>query len=765
MEIAKYAFAARDAFALAFGRFPRKAEDQYAKTKRGPHSIMSRISCANQSRAGLIWQPRDPHAEPNTMPQWELTAEMLATLTTAGKAPALDKGALHVRLFETGRKRAGDDGLPSLALAHAKLPEAWPTGEGDQRKALVALCGAVETKLVLAEDASDLLILGGGDADKVRALYFRGKPAARKAITAIAQKLSTPESKSARLYIALGRHPDIVELWVIDSAGDQAKEMSELANCLLDQLLTANRPVAAWRTHYFMPVTAPASALAEGWSPAPEPEDVERNYFLEAANRVIGKGEGALESWQFQDAGLALSQKQLIVTNPIYQSEELKADLTALRFHRFGKDGQTALLEWEVCYESDYPKKPALWQRYLDEAGGGWTLARLLDFHAQARFIKHHYQRETSVKLGDKVMNHESKLTMLDLLRTIAPLPRAAPVENGRDRAFAFSSVILDGGPEKEGALDPLQASLACVDDYAPFGFYDNEFARDEYRASQYRRFWSWGTRYFATSHSFAMLGFRQDHDSIERGGKGFSEDKVHGLHMPQMYRRMFLLCLFQQLALDDVGGALSKHADWSRKEEDLRLLRRQWIDLRAARWFTRVSTELQGEELYAHMRKAQQIDDDAEFLNRKLADLEGIYELAKEKASKRRTQLLELVGLPFAIFIVIREILYTGLDEYPEAPARLFESLMECAHLQNPFYALMAVSLSIVFVVRVVMGWKESWSPFPSKGKNRYWRLFGLFVFAGLAALFFGLARSQPKFESDAVKHGQMTVPGAPGH
>ncbi len=716
---------------------------------------MSRISCANLSNAGLIWQPKDPHVPATPIAPWDKLPTTLLSAATAAASMASVKyaaGTLRTRLFETGRLPREDVALPSLALAHATLPPGWPRDDGDQRVALFGLCDHVERSLGLEADASDVLILGGADAASVSALYFRGHAAARAAISAMAQAIGQPDRKSARLHIALGRHPDLVELWVIDTFGGMAKDMRALADGLLDTLLTANRPVAAWRAQYFMPVTAPASALGKGWMPAPAPGAAERNYFLEAANRVIGKGEGAMESL---DYAITPEPLTLTLTSPACTDPALAAPLIALRLHRFGDAARTALIEWVVEVDSARPAVPVLWQRYLEDGGSGWSLARVLDFHAGARFIKHHYQRDEALTLCGKTMDHAGGQTMLDLLRTIAPLAGAELVENGRDRAFAFASVILDGGPDSDGALDPLQASLACVDPYAPSGFYDNGFAQDEYRASQYRRFWSTGTRFFATSHSFAMLGFRQDHDAIARGGTGFAESPVHALHMPAMYRRMFQLCLFQQLALDDVGGGLSKHADWSGREAELGSLRRLWIDLRAARWFTRVSTELQGEELYAHLRKAQQIDDDADVLDRKLADLEGIYELAREKARKRREQFLEFVGLPVGIFLVFREMMYTGLNEYPEAPAYLFEGMMKGADLKNPFFALVALSLGVALIAQLVRGWTQVCDACTSRslrGNKRAQALLWTLAFVLVAVI---LARQVDKFKPDTATHG----------
>lgn len=640
-----------------------------------------------------------------------------ASTAELGMAAAKDS-ALRVRRFETRRLRSDDDGLPDIALAHAIIPGKRECSVSEIQKALLHLCDAVESELRLGTDQTDILILIGKDANSVDALYFRGhpvfrgQPVNRDAILSLADKLDRNDSRTALLNIALGQLPGLAELWVIDEQGDQCQAVSEAADTLLDSLLTANRPVAAWRTSYFMPVRVEEGAILAGWTPKEAPDQDEINYFLESANRLVGKGqEGNLQSWVHK----VEPERALIVNNALYGDAGLAAPVTAVRLHQFGGSEFTTLLEWEFAAATSCPKVAVLWRRYLEEQSAPWSFAQLLDFHAQARFIKHHYAHEVivgrdrkaiSLCLGEMTIDKD-KNTMHDLLGKIVPLAGITPIADSRDRAFALASVVLDGGQDHTGNLDPLLAQLACADDYSPFGFYDDAFARAEYEASQYRRFWSKGSCFFATGHSFSMLGFRQDQTEIANSRTSFAERKIHAEHMPTIYWRIFMLCLFQQLAVDDIGTQLARHTNWYGLEGVLRNLRRDWITLRVGRWLARVSNELQGEELYAMMRKMQQIDADAASLDRKLADLDGVYTLereelsvSKEKGEKRRTHFLELIALPAVIFIAAREITYTGGNVYSESAAHELEHVMRFMGLQNQFYSLVSLSLILCLFV-----------------------------------------------------------------
>jgi hypothetical protein len=274
-----------------------------------------------------------------------------------------------------------------------------------------------------------------------------------------------------------------------------------------------------------------------------------------------------------------------------------------------------------------------------------------------------------------------------------------------------------------------------------------------------------------ATSHSFAMVGHRQDFDAIKAKTMSFTESLVHKEHMPTMYRRIYLLTLFQQVGLDDIGERLAEKAEWGDETETLRRLRRLWVNMNAARWFTRISSELQGEELYALMRRAMNIDEEVSIIDKKLADLEEIYEIDLEKKEKqrenkekeheklehRRNKVVELIVLPAAVFIAFREIMFTGRDEYNDSFAHIYESFLTYFIKLNSFYTLVGCSLILSSCVWCyISGYFDDIKS--QRGISRWvnrilakkWRfLFVIFLICGA----FSLAITQPQFDPKLIE------------
>jgi hypothetical protein len=726
-------------------------------------------------------------------------ADFQVTLSTVAGAELR-----YSRLFTTGRKDAvGPHDLsaasraarekhrnfhgPVLALGFFTITAGTPAkDQDDDRRNLIAMCQEIEKEQDLAPDSADMLILAGLEPDKPQAIYFRGGPENRNVLIACVEKLAKPDALSSQLKIFFGTHPNFTEMWIFDEKKDLTETIHTAADDLLDALLTANRPVADWRASYFAPVEVNQTLDPCQWLLVQELQADERNYIRQSAHKILG-GENGLQTWEF----VGPHNTKLCVHNANYGLSPINAKLAAIRLHKFGGDDLSGILEWELSAPiPDEPFKPEkkanLWQRYLVEPNKAiWPFAQLIDFLAEARFVKHHYEHETtdfakekitlkfSTQAKDPIFEKNNGVDILHLLPQSVADSGITLLKNGDDRARVCTSVILDGRMAPNQRLDSLLASLNAVDGYAPSGFYDEIFADVEFTASQYSRFWNKGTCFMAAGHSFTMLGFRHEADAIARGEASFVELKIHKEHMPHQYHRLYLLTLFQLQGLDDIGRRIADGMPWKNKADGLRELRKCWVDLRAARWFHSVSTQLQGDELYALMQSQMKIAEEVKLTDRKIKDLQEIYALEAEikagQAAKeaeglaaitkagqevqkalehRREKLIEWFGIPIAVLIALRELAYTGGDVYADSWTHPIEWVMKLICMHNSMWAMLVFALVISAPIFLALASglhpKNWWKPI---NNNRWTSLFyGVFVLAFYFASVFVTEFSKPK-------------------
>ena len=427
----------------------------------------------------------------------------------------------------------------------------------------------------------------------------------------------------------------------------------------------------------------------------------EAGYFLPHLRARLAPGTGqafdkaTLRSWR-----VALRERlSLLVEHGNYDPQHLRADIAGVWLHAYGPD--TVLLEWQVvtdnrdacpqtpcestpdATDSEEPppplpegNNPCLWRHYLNGAEkDGWSFAQVIDFIAEARHTWLGYLRQSQnvplkIILCDAEGRALTELTYEICQRTqrewqtpesppvIGPLrwllAQALGEEHAKqakllfdDRARVLTSLILAGGApgakSRTQRFDPLLACLNMVDPYGEGHPYDADFSRRELDESRYTRYWGWGSWYMATDHSFNFVGFRHPLEEGDPDPKpGFAEREVHGRHMCGPYRRMWLLGLAQQAGL--LALALDFDRLFRHKETALERLARKLTSVRqklhrflSLRSFERLSSQVQGIELYDHIRARLRLPEQLEALRRRIVEQEEFIDRQRKDEEERR--------------------------------------------------------------------------------------------------------------------------------
>jgi len=615
-------------------------------------------------------------------------------------------------------------------------------------------------------------------------------------------------------------------------------ELDRLADIILNLVLLGNRPVARWRTHFFAGYAVKDSAdtdnlvkqFAEQQNSQPEellktPNAVssEKDYFLpELRERLYGNnsptatGQGIYS----RTLGSDLFGLKLRICHGNYSAMEL--GLYEVKLHVQGNG--TVVIEWvsgcevekanleahkrELTRENEYCnagtkdwKEPAydplkggseiLWRdllyRVAENDCVAPSLARIMDFNAEARLIGHSYLRKSvdreqivrpvktellsddkTVAVAQFAQNHDLPDISAYLLAKMLGKELAEKFKRVTDdRARVLTSVVLEGGmPEKTEKFDILMARLSMVDPYGEGDPYDPAFWRDEFNASRYNRFWSFGSLFMATNHSFSFVGFRHNpgiEDHTDAGSKAannegtgkhlprpsFSEAVIHQEHMKGAYRRVFLHFLFMESNLRAISAGLVKLEDdvgEHRKPLDKKIMARIF-DLRHALTLcasnmrqVSLSGQLQGQELTAHLHRQFKLDPEWEALDRKVVALENLIETDATRRSQGIQSVLYYLGIPVALAVFlfgfapgsVNSLIWVGIENL--ASSRLLDWIPWSFAVIIALLAGFGASL-ILTIARV----SQTWVDFPdirSRLKNLLnLRPFRLFV-ASLLAL-----------------------------
>lgn len=386
-------------------------------------------------------------------------------------------------------------------------------------------------------------------------------------------------------------------------------------------------------------------------------------------------------------------------------------NVTGLKLHLFHAD--TLVLEWTVEESFAPPKKdgaarngkPPLWRSYLERSiERSVSVAHVVDLNAKLRLCYSAFKAEKwepidiislrwrrrrlgTLHRGAYVSTDQITGWLLPLLALAMGHAKAddpavdtaiarfgARVSGGPGwlgphrpgalqclhgaRAHVHTSVALDGNPPTVpaalAALDVLRARLTTVEPYGKAHFYDPDFARAEMERYTYDRFRSVGTLLSATSHSMAFLGFGD-----------YALDTIHAKHMPGSYRRLSLLTQAYHAALlalsqdvELVGRRIEGGDGPGRRGvrvgqglTQIREVRERILAFTTLLWFERVSSEVQGGELFDLLVRTADIRRELELISTEVERYEQYLAAARSERDAETQQLLAFIGLPLALF------------------------------------------------------------------------------------------------------------------
>lgn len=231
------------------------------------------------------------------------------------------------------------------------------------------------------------------------------------------------------------------------------------------------------------------------------------------------------------------------------------------------------------------------------------------------------------------------------------------------DRARVVTSVVVHGAqpcsPKGKADFDVMLARLTTVDGHGTTHTCDPAAAVKEVEDGRYNRYRSWGSWYTATSHSFAFLGF----DGF------FPRDIIHRLHMHTMYRRMAILAQanvailgsFSLEVSDALRFAAPTDATPAQRNEALTRYYRHlhWVQLEFTNhiWFDRVTSQIQGIELFDLMNRRTECRRDYDLVRDEIEQMQGVLTAEQDKQEdrntkeeERRERTLAGIGLPFVL-------------------------------------------------------------------------------------------------------------------
>ena len=574
--------------------------------------------------------------------------------------------------------------------------------EHEGSKDLGAALARTRDVLMLFHDAAD--------RNQPVRIEFSGAAAHLDLVEQTITQLSDPASPCRRLTLWAGGCETIFFGAEAPTPADRGL-LNNVADQLLDSLLIGNRPVLGWRTSFLQPFALnsarTAAALrkqikwqADGVSLV-KVDPQERNYFEPYLHDYLTPWSGSgisdealvrcdhhLATLQF-DLAKRVGGTLVLSLQLKYKGKDnarLECPITAARVHLFHAD--TFVVEWEIgetWWQRDKTDKRDLqfWQWLLVTGAAVFapTLAQVLDINGKGRYVFCSFEEEEPTGIAlfvrrdgapDKLLGSlqqggpisANRLTgwfaallkvilphvgigTADLFERLAnPTTEAADADAAErelginllsdDRARVFSSVVLAGSRPAQAAgqqaMDIPLARLATVDPYGQGHACDPGFALQELRAGLYQRFAAWGSLFAATSHSFVFLGYGT-----------FSLDEIHNRHMRTMYHRMFLLVLFY-------GAVLAKYAqELTRLEQKGKLddVHQAYLEFTNTLWFARVSTQVQGTELFDLMRRRSSIEIEHQQINDEIQSSNALKSKQEEERRARIEHAITKFGVP----------------------------------------------------------------------------------------------------------------------
>lgn len=230
-------------------------------------------------------------------------------------------------------------------------------------------------------------------------------------------------------------------------------------------------------------------------------------------------------------------------------------------------------------------------------------------------------------------------------------------------RSRGIVSLVLSGQQPQTGtgqaALEVLRARFAGLDNWERNFFYDPDFTRQELARLNYGRFdkdaTGHGTYWTVSDHAITMLGF------------GWFPKMYGYKHLDRMYRRLFMLVLeysaiittlsfklgYQSTPLKDAPGP-QRHTPQHQTNE----LRKRFTTFANGLWFSRVSPQLQGQELFDKMVSELKIERDYQELQAELDRQDEIEAIEREHQQKGREAMIAGIVSALSLFIAVLGLL-----------------------------------------------------------------------------------------------------------
>lgn len=472
------------------------------------------------------------------------------------------------------------------------------------------------------------------------------------------------------------------------------KQVDELLDQLLNAMLLGARPVAAWRSSLITMWPWPEGWTREDMKSAGQtnrpsfkliPQDDKANkeilrpYLLPEVFKALIEGDGAFESYDVTLNGTAT----LEVRDDNYRGM-VKKDISAVRLHCC--PGNIALLELQVTSPPNNLSKSSnvLWRHYIDRRDmdkDEWSLARLLDFNAEARLIRHDYPRETESKEGNRVATSatlqwgaQSETNTNDSTCLVAPLLKLMFGDHytarilGDSRARVITSMILDGAEPPEWSCEEFNGLLGRISAVDPYGHgyaYGADFAREELSAASYRRFWKHGSKFMVTGHSFAFVGFRHwdrlvvgtrkdETGQLAAEKASFSEQHIHASHMDVLYPVLYRYFLAIEANIRQIAGRLATFETslppgrgllTHKQMQSIWGLRHDLDSLSSRLIHTDISSQIQGRELTALMHRQFGLSEAWKELDARVRLVEDQWSRIMRIRSETRTSAFFYIG------------------------------------------------------------------------------------------------------------------------
>ncbi|MCB2188750.1 MAG: hypothetical protein KQJ78_20210 [Deltaproteobacteria bacterium] len=311
----------------------------------------------------------------------------------------------------------------------------------------------------------------------------------------------------------------------------------------------------------------------------------------------------------------------------------------------------------------EYPPDPPYWKSLLNtDKPRPLSLAQVLDINAKLRECYSTYSSEgsrgpqTLIRLvdGGQIAGallhggavHEDRLSSW-FAKLVTKALGLQDYDDARlnkelellsdDRARVVSSLAPAGAypdtPWGRERFEEILARFNTVDPYGQGHFYERRVALKELRQGLYDRFRADGSLLACSPHSLVFLGFGW-----------FPTEIVHKRHMATMYRRMFLVALFYQSILHALALSLNKAGvDGGAEvihEQALKELRRQLIYFTNHLWFRRLSSQVQGVELFDLLSARLGLDEQYREIADEIERAESFHTAeARERAEEARRQ------------------------------------------------------------------------------------------------------------------------------